>query len=319
MEYREADLSRVTTVPVAARHNKVDPRVLASPPASNNRSFAAFLDSLPDVLAARDLRLVIDAVVAASQARRGVVLLLGGHVIKVGLGPLVNSWLQRGIVTHVALNGAAAIHDFELAAFGGTSEDVESGLADGSFGMAEETGAEMNAAILGAARAGQGMGEGLARTLAARKQLPGKDASILIGAVQSGVPVTVHPAIGAEIIHQHPTADGAAIGATGQRDFRRLAGSLPLLDQGGVALNWGSAVIMPEVFLKALTVARNLGGGRPTHFTAADFDMQRQYRPRVNVVQRPTQAGGSGFLLTGHHELLIPLLVWGVLSQLDAA
>lgn len=318
MEYREADLSRVTTVPVAARHNRVDPRVLAVPP-SDNRSFTAFLDSLPDVLASRDLRLIIDAVVAAKRQHRGVVLLLGGHVIKVGLGPLVISWLQRGIVSHIALNGAAAIHDFELAAFGGTSEDVESGLTDGSFGMAEETGAEMNAAITKAARTGQGMGEGLTRTLAARKQLPGKDASILLGALQAGIPVTVHPAIGAEIIHQHPSADGAAIGATGQRDFRRLAGSLPQLDQGGVALNWGSAVIMPEVFLKALTVARNLGGGKPTHFTAADFDMQRHYRPRVNVVQRPTRGGGSGFLLTGHHEILIPLLVWGVLDKLDAA
>jgi hypothetical protein len=163
------------------------------------------------------------------------------------------------------------------------------------------------------------MGEGVVQTLAARRPLPGRDASILLGAHQAGVPVTIHPAIGAEIIHQHPTADGAAIGATGQRDFRRLAGSLPQLDQGGVVLNWGSAVIMPEVFLKALTVARNLGGGKPTHFTAADFDMQRHYRPRVNVVQRPTQAGGSGFLLTGHHELLIPLLVWGVLDQLHGA
>lgn len=316
MKYREADLSRVATVPVSGRRNKVDPQVLASPP-SRNRSFSAFLDSLPDVLAARDFRLVIDAVVAAKQSHRGVVLLLGGHVIKVGLGPLVNSWLQRGIVSHVALNGAAAIHDFELAAFGGTSEDVESGLADGSFGMAEETGAEMNAAIAGAARDGQGMGEGLAQALAARKQLPGKEASVLLAALQGGIPVTVHPAIGAEIIHQHPSADGAAIGATGQRDFRRLAGSLPQLDQGGVVLNCGSAVIMPEVFLKALTVARNLGEGKPTHFTAADFDMQRHYRPRLNVVQRPTRAGGRGFLLTGHHELLIPLLVWGVLDKLD--
>jgi len=248
-----------------------------------------------------------------------VILLLGGHVIKVGLGPLVNTWLERGIVTHIALNGAAAIHDFELAAYGGTSEDVESGLADGSFGMAEETGADMNAAITEAARAGYGMGEGLAHALVQRQQLPGAKVSILATAHRLEVPVTVHPAVGAEIIHQHPAADGAAVGATGQRDFRRLAGSLPDLDQGGVALNWGSAVMMPEVFLKALTVARNLGSGRPTHFTAADFDMQRHYRPRVNVVQRPTRAGGSGYLLTGHHELLLPLLVWGVLDQLDEA
>jgi hypothetical protein len=316
VRYREADLGRIRTVPVAARRNKVDPELLASAPAAD-RSFTAFLASLPDILAARDLRLIIDAVVAAKRNKKGVILLLGGHVIKVGLGPLVNAWLERGIITHVALNGAAAIHDFELAAFGGTSEDVESGLADGSFGMAEETGAEMNAAITAAAGSGQGLGEGLARALAERGDLPGGDASILLHARRVEVPITVHPAIGAEIIHQHPAANGAAVGETGQRDFRRLAGSLPDLDQGGVALNWGSAVIMPEVFLKALTVARNLGGGRPTNFTAADFDMQRHYRPRVNVVQRPTRAGGSGYLLTGHHELLLPLLVWGVLDQLD--
>jgi hypothetical protein len=223
---------------------------------------------------------VIEAVVRAQQNSRGVILLLGGHVIKVGLGPLVNAWLDRGIVTHVALNGAAAIHDFELAAYGGTSEDVESGLADGSFGMAEETGAEMNAAIAAAAQAGQGMGEGVARALANREQLPGAGASILHTAIRQDVPVTVHPAIGAEIIHQHPSANGAALGETGQRDFRRLAGSLPDLDQGGVVLNLGSAVVMPEVFLKALTVARNTSQGRPTHFTAADFDMQRHYRPK---------------------------------------
>lgn len=315
MRYREADLSRVTTVPVAGRRNKVDPHLLASPPGPD-RSFAAFLASLPDVLAAQDLRQVIAAIVAAKRGGRGVILLLGGHVVKVGLGPLVNAWLEHGIVTHVALNGAAAIHDYELAAFGGTSEDVESGLVDGSFGMAEETGAEMNAAIASAARADQGMGEGLASALAVRKPLPGAQASILLAALRHEVPVTVHAAIGAEIIHQHPSSDGAAVGATSHRDFRRLAASIPDLDHGGAVLNWGSAVLMPEVFLKALTIARNTGAGRPTHFLAADFDMQRHYRPRVNVVQRPTRAGGSGFLLTGHHELLLPLLVWGVLEKL---
>jgi hypothetical protein len=316
VRYREVDLSRVTTRPVASRRNKVDPQLLASPPGSD-RSFSAFLDSLPHVLAAEDFRRVIEAVVAATVGRRGVILLLGGHVVKVGLGPLVRSWIERGIVTHVALNGAAAIHDFELAAFGGTSEDVESGLSDGTFGMADETGAEMNAAIVAAAKSGRGMGEGLALALSQRDSLPGREASILLAAVQGEVPLTVHPAIGAEIIHQHPSVDGAAVGATGQRDFQRLAGSIPDLDHGGVVLNWGSAVIMPEVFLKALTVARNTGAGRPTHFVAADFDMQRQYRPRVNVVQRPTREGGTGYLLTGHHELLIPLLVWGVLEKLD--
>ena len=315
MTYREPDLRRLTTVPVGGRRNKVDPSLLAAPPA-DDRTFSAFLRSLPDVLAARDLRAVIGGVAAAARAGRGVVLLVGGHVIKVGLGPLLRTLVERGVVTHLALNGAAAIHDFELAAFGGTSEDVESGLADGSFGMAEETGAEMNAAIAAAARADQGMGEGLASALAARPVLPGRDASVLLAAHAHGVPVTVHAAIGAEIIHQHPSADGAALGATSHRDFRRLAGSLPALDGGGAVLNLGSAVILPEVFLKALTIARNLDGGRPTHFLAADFDMQRHYRPRVNVVQRPTRAGGTGYLLTGHHELLLPLLVWGVLEEL---
>ena len=160
------------------------------------------------------------------------------------------------------------------------------------------------------------MGEGLALALAGRTPLPGREASILLAAHERDVPVTVHAAIGAEIIHQHPAADGAALGATSHRDFRRLAGSLPALDQGGAVLNLGSAVVLPEVFLKALTIARNLGAGRPTHFLAADFDMQRHYRPRVNVVQRPTRAGGEGYLLTGHHELMLPLLVWGVLEEL---
>jgi hypothetical protein len=314
--YHEPDLSHLRTIPVAIRRNKVDSSLLAGAPGAD-RSFGAFLDSLPDVLGARDLRAVIAGVAEAARAGRGVVLLVGGHVIKTGLGTLINTWMTRGIITHLALNGAAAIHDFELAAYGGTSEDVESGLADGSFGMAEETGAEMNAAIITAAGRDQGMGEGLARSLASRPNLPGKDASILLGALRRDVPITVHAAIGAEIIHQHPAADGAALGATSHRDFRRLAGSLPALDQGGAVLNWGSAVVLPEVFLKALTIARNLGSGKPTHFLAADFDMQRHYRPRMNVVQRPTQAGGTGYQLTGHHEVMIPLLVWGVVEEME--
>ena len=311
MEYREADRTKVRTVPITLRSNKIDASLLARVPGAN-RSFADFLASMPDLLAARDLRLVIDRVRSAGARHRGVVLLLGGHVIKVGLGPLIRILLERGIVTHIAMNGAAAIHDFELAAFGGTSEDVEAGLGDGTFGMAEETGTEMNAAIRTAAGLGIGLGEGLCRGLASRSVLPGREASILLGAWDAKVPVTVHPAIGAEIIHQHPAADGAAIGATAMKDFDRLAGSLPDLDDGGVVLNWGSAVIMPEVFLKALTVARNLGGGKPTGFLAADFDMIRHYRPAMNVVQRPTKMGGVGVQITGHHEIMMPLVVWGV-------
>ncbi len=318
MTYHEADLGRVRTVPIAGRANKVAPALLARVPVPGS-SFADFLGALPDVLAARDLRRLVDAIVAAARARKGVVLLLGGHVIKVGLGPLVNEWIRRGIVTHVAMNGAAAIHDFELAAFGGTSEEVEAGLGDGTFGMAEETGREMNDAVNAARDHGQGFGEGLAEALAARDGLPGADASVLLACRAHRVPVTVHAAIGAEIIHQHPHADGAALGETSHRDFRRLAGSLPALHEGGVVMNWGSAVVMPEVFLKALTIARNLEAGRPARFLAADFDMVRHYRPRMNVVQRPTLGGGTGFLFTGHHELLLPLLAWAVLDRLDPA
>ncbi len=318
MTYREADPARLRTVPFAGRRNKVDRNLLATPP-GQSPSFHQFLESLPSVLAARDLATVIAQVTAAARAKKGVVLLLGGHVIKVGLGPLVRTWIERGIVTHVAMNGAAAIHDFELTAFGGTSEDVAPGLADGTFGMVEETGRDMNAAISSAHRDGIGLGEGIARTLAAGRELPGEEASILLACHRAGIPVTVHAAPGADIIHQHPSADGAAIGETTLRDFRRLAGSLPSLDAGGAVLNWGSAVQMPEVFLKALTVARNLGNGRPAGFLAADFDMIRHYRPRMNVVERPTLAGGTGIQLTGHHEILLPLLVWGVLDALDRA
>jgi hypothetical protein len=317
-EYREADFSRLKTVPIAQRHNKVDPSLLAHAPGADS-SFAAFWRSLPDILAARDLRLVVDDVARAT-GRRGVVVMLGGHVIKVGLGPLLVRLLDRGVVTHVALNGSAAIHDFELAAYGGTSEDVAAGLGDGTFGMAEETGRDMNAALAAGAKEGRGAGEALALALCRRApaELPGRAVSVLVACADRHVPVTVHAALGAEIIHQHPTADGAVIGATSHRDFKRLAASLPDLHDGGVVLNLGSAVVMPEVFLKALSIARNLHGGRPTGFTACDCDMQRHYRPRVNIVERPTQGpgGGRGVQLTGHHEILLPLLVWGVLARL---
>lgn len=309
--YREPDFSRLRTISIGSRASKVDPSLLAGTPGSDG-SFGAFFDSLPHVLAADHLRTVAAAIVSAHRNRRGVVLLLGGHVIKVGLGPILAAWVRDGIVSHVAMNGAAAIHDFELAVFGKTSEDVEKGLSDGTFGMAEETGAEMNRAIARSHQASKGFGEGLADDLQARSDLPGRSASILLACGEAGVPVTVHASIGAEIIHQHPTADGAALGDVTHRDFRRLAGSLPLLHDGGVVLNLGSAVVLPEVFLKALTVARNLGDGKPTGFLAADFDMIRHYRPRLNVVERPTRGTGTGIMLTGHHEIMIPLLAWAV-------
>jgi len=315
--YGEADFSRLKTVPIAQRPNKVDPSVLAHPP-GRDASFAAFWASLPDILAAKDLREVAHRLARAT-GRRGVVVMLGGHVIKVGLGPLLRELVRRGVITHLALNGSAAIHDFELAAYGGTSEDVAAGLADGTFGMVEETGRDMNAAIVEGARGGAGMGEALATALARRARPAAPQVSLLLAAAEHQIPVTVHVTVGADIIHQHPSADGAALGATSYRDFKRLAASLPTLDDGGVVLNLGSAVVMPEVFLKALTVARNLNGGKPTGFTACDCDMQRHYRPRVNVVERPTLGGGRGIQLTGHHEILIPLLTWAVLRELEAA
>ena len=316
-DYREADFSRLKTVPIAKRPNKVDASLLAKPPLPSDRSFTAFIDALPRVLAAQDLRYVVDQIAAAAERGRGVLAMLGGHVIKVGLGPLLIALMRRRAITIVAMNGSAAIHDFELAAYGGTSEDVAAGLGDGTFGMAEETGREMNAAIARGAKTQQGAGEALAEYLGARNDVPGRDVSVLLACAELGIPVTVHAAIGAEIIHHHPSADGAALGATSHRDFKRLAGAVPDLDDGGVVLNVGSAVIMPEVFLKALTVARNLNSGRPKNFTACDCDMQRHYRPRVNVVERPTLAGGRGIQLTGHHEILFPLLAWAVLARLE--
>ena len=318
MTQREADLAAVRTVPIARRPNKVRAEEFASPPPNGNRSFAAFLASLPDVLVARDFRRVVDAIAHAKRSGRAVVVMLGGHVVKTGLAPLLIDLMDRGIITHLAMNGSAAIHDYEVARFGGTSEDVAAGLRDGTFGMAEETGRGLNDAFTIGMQEGRGMGESIALALAALPDLAHPELSVVLAAHRLGLPVTVHAALGAEIIHQHPAANGAAIGDTSHRDFRRLAASLPSLHDGGVVLNLGSAVIMPEVFLKALTIARNLGDGRPTNFTTCDLDMQRHYRPRVNVVQRPTLAGGSGYEITGHHELMVPLLAWAVVEQLEA-
>ncbi len=314
---REIDLARVRTIPVATRPNKVRGEDFASAP-GEDRSFGAFLRALPDVLKAQDFRAVVDAVVHAARAKRGVIVMLGGHVVKTGIAPILIDLMRRSVITHLAMNGSAAIHDYEIARFGATSEDVAAGLRDGTFGMAEETGRGLNEAFVTGREHGWGMGESVARALEAAGPLVTPEQSIILAAHRHWIPVTVHAALGAEIIHQHPAADGAAIGDTSHRDFRRLAASCEDLHQGGVVLNLGSAVIMPEVFLKALTVARNVHGGRPTGFTTADFDMQRHYRPRMNVVQRPVLAGGAGYEITGHHELLIPLLGWAVAEALDA-
>jgi hypothetical protein len=313
-EHREIDLARVRTVPVAGRPNKVRSEDFARPPGADT-SFAAFLDSLPHILQARSLLAVIDAMADAARARRPVVCMMGGHIIKTGVGPVLIDLVRRGVITHLASNGSAVIHDYELARWGGTSEDVEAGLTDGTFGMAEETGREMNEAITRGASEGRGMGEALGRALEVADTAH-PEQSLLLAARKHGIPFTVHAALGAEIIHQHPAADGAAIGETSHRDFRRLAAALEVLE-GGVVLNLGSAVIMPEVFLKALTVSRNVNDGRPRAFTTVDLDMISHYRPRVNVVERPTRTGGGvGYQITGHHEIMVPLLAWGVAARL---
>lgn len=315
----EVNLGGVRTIPVARRPNKVRAEEFAHPP-GRDRSFAGFLAALPDVLVARDFLRVVDAIAEAARHERGVVVMLGGHIVKTGLAPLLIDLMRRRVITHLAMNGSAAIHDFEIARFGGTSEDVAAGLRDGSFGMAEETGREMNEAFVRGMREERGMGEALARTLDAADEdhrLAHAELSVLLGAYRLGVPATVHAAIGAEIIHQHPASNGAAIGDTSHRDFRRLAHSLLRLDDGGVVLNLGSAVIMPEVFLKALTIARNLNEGRPRNFVSCDLDMQRHYRPRMNVVQRPTLDSGKGYEITGHHEIMVPLLAWAVVEKLS--
>ena len=312
----EADLSKVRTVPIQGRANKISPTDFAESPGTE-RSFRAFLDALPDLLEAKSFNAIVDAIVGATRARRAVVVMLGGHVIKTGLAPLLVDLMQRGVVTHLASNGSAVIHDYEMARWGGTSEDVEAGLAQGTFGMAEETGRDMNRAIQTGAQNGWGLGESLARDLALRDDLVAGDMSLLVHSHKLGVPFAVFAALGAEIIHQHPAADGAAIGATSHRDFKRFAANLENLE-GGVVLNIGSAVVMPEVFLKALTTCRNLNDGRPRDFVAADFDMLRHYRPRMNVVERPTRSGGGrGYQITGHHEIMIPLLAWAVVERLS--
>jgi hypothetical protein len=318
----EADLSRVRTVPVGGRPNKVLAEQFAAPPPADaaGRTFGAFVDSLPRILQAESFLAVADAIAFAVARRRTILWMVGGHVVKTGLGPVLIDLMRRGAITHLASNGSAGVHDYEMARWGGTSEDVEAGLADGSFGMADETGRDMNGAFVRGMREGWGMGESLARDLGARADLAYPHLSLLLQSHRLGVQYTLHPALGAEIIHQHPAADGAAIGDTGHRDFRRLSAALAGLDDGGVVVNVGSAVVMPEVFLKALTVARNLHGGAPRGFTACDLDMNRHYRPRMNVVERPTRSGGGrGFSLTGHHEIMVPLLAWTIAERLGAS
>lgn len=296
------DLKRVRTYPLKRRKSKVAAAELASVLPSSAR-VTDLLASLPDVLAARDLRTIAQTIADRHRRGRLIVLGMGAHPIKVGLSPLIIDLMRRGIVSAVALNGAAIIHDFEMAFHGATSEDVGPGLADGSFGMAEETGRFLNTAIN--SQPGVGLGTAVGTAIRAAKMRHG-DLSILAAGIALNVPVTVHVAIGTDIIHMHPSADGAATGAATLADFRRLAAVIAGLNQG-VFLNLGSAVIIPETFLKALNLARNVGH-HVSRLVTVNMDFLRHYRPAVNVVQRPTERDGRGYHLTGHHEIMFPLL-----------
>ena len=311
--WKPVDISAVTTYPLRDRINKVSVHDFATLPEPET-DLSPFLASLPKILKGTDFPALVDAIVAAHRKKRPVIVMMGGHVIKCGLSPLLIALAKRGVVTAFAFNGASSIHDFEIALIGETSEDVSAYLQNGQFGMWEETGRLMNTAIQDAADTGIGMGEALGKQLI-EMDAPYNAYSLLAAGVQHNIPITVHVAIGTDIIHQHPSADGAAIGAASFTDFRLLTALVKDLEGGGVVLNFGSAVILPEVFLKALTIARNLGN-TVSDFTAANFDMHQQYRPIENVVKRPTEMGGRGYTFTGHHELMIPLLVQAILSSL---
>ncbi len=308
--YEDFDLTDVRTYPLSSRVSKAKAADFAKP-CGPGATVAAFLESLPKMLAAADFKAVVAAMVAARRKERGILWGLGAHVIKTGLGPVIVDLMERGFVSALATNGAAVIHDFEVALVGATSEDVDESLGPGRFGMAEETGRMLNEAITSGTRAGMGIGQAVVRALGER-QPPFGHLSVLMAAARLNIPVTVHVAIGTDIIHMHPAASGAAFGEGSLRDFRHLAANVAKLE-GGVYLNCGSAVVLPEVFLKAVALARNRGLAL-TDMTTVNLDFVRLYRPQTNVVTRPTAGTGRGYSLVGHHEIMIPLLAAAVTS-----
>ena len=304
----------VRTYPLSSRKSKVSVRDFAKPPATN-ASLTKFLDSLPNFLAADDLRHLLAAIHRARKQRRAILWGIGGHVIKVGLGPILIDLMRRGLVSGIAMNGAALVHDFEIALAGNTSEDVEAGLGAGQFGMAAETGQYINEIAKLSQRIRIGYGEAAGQFLSSGViDVQHADSSVLVAAYKRRIPVTIHLAIGTDIPHMHRAADGAALGAATYLDFRLFCALVEQMHPGGVYLNWGSAVLLPEVFLKAVSVVRNLGVPlRP--ITTANFDFIQHYRPLQNVVKRPTASGrgrsgpdSHGYAITGHHELLLPLV-----------
>ena len=304
------------TVPIDARGGKVRTEDFA-PVYRKGSGLTGWMESLPKLLAADSFRGVVEALKRARREKRAILWGMGGHVVKCGLADVLLDLMHRGWVTGFVMNGAASIHDFEIAIAGQTSEDVEAVLPDGRFGAAEETGREMNVAIVEGDRDGIGMGEALGRRLETLAKPEFAPHSLLCGAYKASVPVTVHVAVGTDTPHTHPHADGAAIGGATHRDFRLLCSLVRGLDEGGVYLNVGSAVVLPEVFLKAVSVVRNLQhplGG----FTTVNFDFLQHYRPKLNVVERPhAKSGGRGYAITGHHELMIPLLAALLIESAD--
>jgi hypothetical protein len=312
LPYEEFDLSGVRTYPLASRPSKVSVADFARP-FERGATFKSWLESLPAVLGANDLRRVVRAVTNARRGGRRIVWGLGAHVIKTGMSPVLIDLMRRGYVSAVALNGAGIIHDFEIAMAGATSEDVDESLAPGRFGMAEETGVLLNEAIRTGADRGRGLGQAVAAFLSERNPAFG-DHSIAVAAHRLNVPITVHVAVGTDIIHMHPAASGAAIGETSLRDFRYFTSSVAKLD-GGVYVNCGSAVVLPEVFLKAVALARNQGVALDD-LTTVNIDFLRMYRPQTNVVTRPVAGtSGVGISLVGHHEVLIPLLAAAIVES----
>jgi Deoxyhypusine synthase len=302
--YEEFDLSGIQTYPLKSRKSKARFEDFATPcPAS--APVSALVESLPNILAAADFKAIVRAIAGAKASDAGIVWGLGAHVIKTGLGPVLIDLMERGFVSAIATNGAAIIHDFEIALVGATSEDVDEALGPGRFGMADETGRLLNEAITRGVGAGQGLGQAVAEFVHARRPQFARS-SILDAAARLRVPLTVHVAIGTDIIHMHPAASGAAFGEGSLRDFRYFVSNVARLERG-VYLNCGSAVVLPEVFLKAVAIARNqsipLAG-----LTTVNLDFVRMYRPQTNVVIRPTAGTGRGYSLVGHHEIMIPLL-----------
>jgi hypothetical protein len=301
------DLSGLRTVSLKARGGKVRIDDFANP-YQKGSGVMGLMQSLPRILAADSFRLLVEQIVLARKAAKPIVWGLGGHVIKCGLSPVLTDLMRRGYATAFALNGSAAIHDFEIALAGHTSEDVEAVLPDGSFGSAEETGHEMNVAIMQGAELGLGIGEALGRRLADVGDPRFAPDCLLLRAYRLAIPVTVHVAVGTDTPHLHPSADGAAIGAASHQDFRLFCSIVSEMNHGGVYVNVGSAVVLPEVFLKAVSAVRNLGY-QLVEFTTANLDFIQHYRPRMNVVERPhAHSGGHGISITGHHEIVLPLL-----------